>query len=221
MNRREDTADSTQMFSARLDRAILLALAALTALALLSASAQASVGVTAASRHAGAPGAEIRLTLECGFCFPPCEGPKGERHPAGFERGPCMLGTGGAQPPSSFGISLVAIDDAPKPHRCGPKALCSPQPKGAPRRAPFRYLGQAVPPPGGNNPEHGDAPRYLLDFKVPDLAPGLYTYVIYFRSPHEGERGSLIANPRAQLWRLRVTAPSAKASSPEDAMKTP
>lgn len=214
MKRRQDTVGSSRIFSGRLDRTIIFGLAAVTTLALLSASVQAAVGVSAVSRDTGAPGAEVKLTLECGFCFPPCRGPKGERHPAGFDRGPCMLGTHGAQPPSSFGISLVSIDDAPEPHHCGPKAVCPPQASAPPRKAPFRYLGQAIPPPQGNNPEHGDAPRYLLDYKIPKLAPGLYAYVIFCDTCLKGKRGSLIASLGERLWRLRVSAPrpSAEAS---------
>jgi hypothetical protein len=207
MKHRQDTGESSRMFSERLDQAIIFGLAAITALALLSASAQASVGVSAASRDSGAPGAEVKLTLECGFCFPPCKGPKGERHPAGFERGPCMLGTHGAKPPSSFGISLMPIDDV-QPHHCGPPdGVCPPQASAPPQRAPFRYLGQAIPPPGGNNPEHGDAPRYLLDFMIPNLAPGLYAYVLFCDACLKGKRGSLVASTGERLWRLRVTAP--------------
>ncbi len=187
-------------------RLISFCVAALAVAALFAASAQASVGVTAASRGGGAPGDEIALTLECGFCFPPCKGPKGERHPAGFERGPCMLGTDGAEPPESFGISLVPLDKVPGPHPCGPNALCMPQFSAPPRRAPFTYLGLAVPPPRGNNPEHGAPPRYLLGFEVPDLPPGLYAYVIYCDACEKGKGGSLIVSPGSRLWQLRVTA---------------
>jgi hypothetical protein len=116
-----------------------------------------------------------------------------------------MLGTHGAAPPESFGISLVPIDKVPRPHRCGPNALCMPKFSAPPRRSPFAYLGEAVPPPQGNNPEHGTPPRYLLGFEVPDLPPGLYTYVIYSYARDKDEPGSLIANPRGRPWRLRVT----------------
>ena len=185
-----------------------LALVALAAalLAFAAASAQAAVGVEKVSRHGGKPGTPVTLTLGCGFCFPPCVGPKGERHPKGFERGPCMLGTK-EDPPASFGVSLVPRSEAPAPFECGPNALCSPSTLAPPRRAPFTFLGQAVPPPGGNNPESGEPPRYLLDFAIPDLDPGAYAYEIWCDVCAEGKRGSLISAPDSWLWRLAVQAP--------------
>ena len=60
MNPRQDTVGNSRMFSGRLDRAIIFGLAAVTTLALLSASAQAAVGVSAVSRDTGAPGAEVK-----------------------------------------------------------------------------------------------------------------------------------------------------------------
>lgn len=183
-----------------------LILVGLLAAALLAApDANAAVGVEKASRSAGAPGDRVTLTLTCGFCFPPCKGPKGERHPEGFEHGPCMLDSD-ADPPASFGVSLVPIAKAPTPKPCGPNAVCAPQAQAPPGRAPFAFLGLATPPPGGNNPEHGDPPRYLLEFEVPDLRAGLYAYVIYCDVCLKGKGGSLIAAPATGPWRLRVRA---------------
>jgi hypothetical protein len=206
MKREMISPGASRLFSRRRTWAILSFIAALTIAALSAAPVRADVGVKSVSRGGGAPGDEITVTLGCGFCFPPCEGPKGERHPAGFKRGPCMLGTHGAEPPESFAISLVALDKAPRPRPCGPNALCMPEVSAPPHRAPYRYLGQAVPPAQGNNPESGDIPRYSLDFEIPDLAPGLYAYVIYCDRGRKG-RGPLVANPEASLWQLRVTAP--------------
>ncbi|HVY95485.1 MAG TPA: hypothetical protein VHA54_00865 [Solirubrobacterales bacterium] len=184
--------------------AALWALAAVGLFAALAAStAAAAVGVEGASRRGGSPGEEVRLTLGCGFCFPPCVGPKGERHPEGFDHGPCMLGTH-RPPPRSFGVSLVPLAKAPRPHPCGPNALCEPVYPGPPRRQPFTYLGLAVPPPGGNNPEHGDPPRYRLSFAIPDLPPGPYAYAIWCDSCQPGAGGSLISVPASRRWRLTV-----------------
>jgi hypothetical protein len=182
-----------------------LAAAALCAAGLLMAvaspaaeRASAAVGVERVSRLAGAPGDRIDVTLACGFCFPPCKGAPGHRNT------PCMLGTK-AQPPKEFPVSLVPIEKAPKPHRCGPNALCPPLPTGAPRHAPYTYLGRAVPPAEGNSGASGKhPPRYLLHLEVPDLRPGVYTYVIFCDVCARGKRGSLIANPHARRWRLRV-----------------
>lgn len=196
---------TARVSSGQAAKALLLAVAAIALLALSVPRAEAAVGVISTSRGAGAAGEEVTVTLGCGFCFPPCKGPEGHRHPAGFQRGPCMLGTHGAEPPASFGISLVPLGRAPRPHRCGREATCAPQAAAPPRRAPYRYLGEAIPPPQGNNPEHGDVPRYRLTFTIPDLPAGPYAYVIYCGACLRGSGGSLIAVPAAPLWRLRVT----------------
>jgi hypothetical protein len=171
--------------------------------ALLAGSASAAVGVEKASRRAGAPGDRVTLTLACGFCFPPCRGPEGNRHPEGYERGPCMLGTD-RKPPGWFGVSLVPRSDAPAPHRCGPDALCAPAAIRPPGADPYTYLGRAVPPPRGNSPEAENPPRYVLRFEIPELRPGAYAYVIWCDACRGGRRGSLIASPASPLWRLLV-----------------
>jgi hypothetical protein len=194
----------------RRSRRVVALLAAGTALAVFSAlaaaGASAAVGVQGVSRHGGEPGTEVTLTLGCGFCYPPCKGPKGDRHPEGFDRGPCMLGTK-AEPPASFGVSLVPRSEAPEPHPCGPRAVCSPETPAPPRRDPYTLLGLAVPPPGGNNPEHGDLPRYLLRFTIPELREGAYAYVIWCDACLGGKRGSLLSDPASRLWRLAVRRP--------------
>jgi hypothetical protein len=163
-----------------------LALGALAVLLMLAAPARADVGVERVSRHAGEPGASVTLTLGCGFCFPPCVGPKGERHPKGFDHGPCMLGTK-RDPPASFGVYLVPRSRGQQP----------------------THLGLAVPPPGGNDPESGDPPRYLLHFAIPNLPPGLYTYEIWCGACVDGKRGTMIPAPSSRLWQLTVRPPSA------------
>jgi hypothetical protein len=185
----------------------LLALAA--GLLLHTATAGAAVGIEKASTHHGAPGTTVDLTIGCGFCFPPCVGPKGERHPKGFDRGPCMLGTDGKEPPAAFGVSLVRAKEAPQRRTCGDAPFCTPTPLRPPHKPPFTFLGRAVPPPGGNDPEGGDPPRYLLSFTVPDLTPGTYTYEIWCGVCVDGRRGALIGAPSAALWRLVVRPPAA------------
>jgi hypothetical protein len=180
--------------------------------ALAASSASAAVGVEKVSRRGGEPGTEVTLTLGCGFCFPPCVGPKGHRHPEGFDHGPCMLDTK-AEPPASFGVSLVPRSKAPEPRRCGRRAVCSPGTLAPPRRAPYALLGSAVPPPGGNNPEHGDVPRYLLHFTIPSLRPGAYAYVVWCDACLKGKGGSLISSPASRLWRLAVRQPSGATAS--------
>jgi hypothetical protein len=171
---------------------------------LLASPAAADVGVEKVDRHAGRPGEEVRLTIGCGFCFPPCKGPRGERHPEGFEKGPCMLGYQDG-PPASFGVSLVSQARAERLLACSISGRTCPTPTRAPRRNGYRYLGEALPPPGGNNPEHGDPPRYLLSFEIPRLAPGRYSYVVWCDACVDGRGGSLVVDPASPLWRLGVS----------------
>ena len=175
--------------------------AALLSCTLLIATAQADVGVERVSRSAGVPGDAVKLTLGCGFCHPPCRSAMSAR------RGPCMPSK--KAPPASFPVSLVPIEKAPKPHRCGPNALCSPQTRRPPSRYPFTLLGRATPPRHGDGKEHPKddrVPRYLLSFTIPQVRPGVYTFVIYCDACGPGKGGGLIANPRARAWRLRVRA---------------
>ncbi len=189
--------------------AILIALLALIAALLTpAASARAAVGIERASTHHGPPGTTIDLTIGCGFCFPPCVGPKGERHPKGFDHGPCILGTEGKEPPVAFGVSLVRAKEAPQRRTCGGGPLCTLTPLDPPHKPPFAFLGRAVPPPGGNDPEGGAPPRYLLRFAIPDLAPGTYTYEIWCGACADGPGGTLTGAPSSRLWRLVIRPPA-------------
>jgi hypothetical protein len=167
-------------------------------------SAKGDVGLVSASRDAGHPDTVVRLRVDCGFCFPPCRGPRGHRHPAGFAKGPCML-DGGKEVPRSFAVSLLPQDRAEDLLSCEIHHHRScPRPKAAPRHRPFTYLGDALPPPGGNNPESGDLPRYLLRFRIPHLPAGEYSYVLWCDACIAGPRGSLVVDPLSATWRLRV-----------------
>jgi hypothetical protein len=203
------------MAAARRDLAIALAmLTVIVGLLVVGGdSAAGDVGVEKASRHAGRAGQEVRLTLGCGFCFPPCKGPKGQRHPEGFEKGPCMLGTH-TEPPASFGISLLPKERAEALLRCQMRKRSCPSPTRPPRRGHYRFLGEAVPPPGGNNPEHGDPPRYLLSFQIPRLPAGEYSYVIWCDVCLGGKAGWLITDPASPLWRLEISAARSRPSAP-------
>ncbi|HEX7293957.1 MAG TPA: hypothetical protein VF259_05390 [Solirubrobacterales bacterium] len=170
---------------------------------LVPAAAQADVGVERVSRLAGVPGEPVELTIGCGFCFPPCEGPES------VGNGVCMPGV--KPPPPSFPVSLVPVERVPKPRRCGPRRICTPETSAPPERAPFTLLGWAKPAPPADDRwplggfGHGtiEPPRYALDFEIPDLRPGVYSYVIYCAVCQRGEGGSLIAFPERR-WRLRV-----------------
>jgi hypothetical protein len=185
-------------------RRLPVALLSLSLFLAMAPAAQADVGVERVSRLAGAPGAAVELTIGCGFCFPPCEGPQGDRS------GVCMPGV--EPPPPSFPVSLVPVEKVPRPYRCGPRRLCTPEAPAPPRRAPFTLLGWAKPAPPaddrwplGGGFGHGtiEPPRYALEFQIPDLRPGTYSYVIYCATCQRGEGGSLIAFPERR-WRLHV-----------------
>jgi hypothetical protein len=183
-------------------QAFLVGVAIATIALAAAAPAGADVGIEKVSRHAGAPGETVELTVACGFCFPPCQGPPGHRTPS-----PCMLGTK-RQPPESFPVSLVPLGRAPEPRACGPNALCPARVSAPPARFPFSLLGAATPPaPGSEAAQAADrenVPRYLLSYAIPNVRPGVYTYVLFCDACAGGKAGSLIAAPGLRLWRLRV-----------------
>lgn len=150
------------------------------ALALLvAAPAEADLGVERVSSRGGEPGKKVRLTLGCGAC----SAAKGK-------------------PPASFPVSLVPVDEVPRPRRCGPNALCPPRVRAVPRRAPFAYLGEARIREGSVD---GPILRYALDFTIPKLPAGTYTYVVYCDLCLDGGAAGLITEPNANgPWRLRI-----------------
>lgn len=174
--------------------------------------AQADVGVESSSRAAGAPGDPVELTLGCGFCFPPCVGEPGHRHPSGDLQGACMLGTAGRPPPASFLIWLTPLKHSLKPYVCGREEGCEPGSSRPPHLPSFIYLGRAVPTaPGGD--EGDQIPRYRLVFGVPEARPGRYKYVIFCDACIDGPRGSLIDSHTIAAGRLRVLTPIATAGA--------
>lgn len=182
--------------------AALLVLAALPA----PGGAKGAVGVESVSRPAGTPGERVELTIGCGFCYPPCRGTPGHRN------APCMMGTDDPPPPA-FPVSLVPAARAPDPTACGGFPGCPPAHAGppvvaaAPRRAPYTYLGRAVPPAGIEAiRESGRSyvPRYYLDFEIPPRRPGVYALVIFCDACWPGRGGALISQPRLPYWRVRI-----------------
>jgi|SRR5215203_131882 len=136
--------------------------------------AMADLGVENVSRSGGEQGEKVRLSVGCGACS-----------------------AAGGETPAAFPISLVPVAKVPVPHRCGPKALCPPRVRAVPRRAPFTYLGDAR-----LVDEHRAVVRYVLDFTIPKLPRGTYTYVIYCDPCVDGKGGSLIAEPNPGADRL-------------------
>ena len=96
-----------------------LAAVVTAALALLlldhASPARADVGFERVSRHTGSPGDRIDLTIGCGFCFPPCVGKPGRRHPPGERNGTCMLGSRRG-PPASFPVWLTPLRQIGRAH---------------------------------------------------------------------------------------------------------
>jgi hypothetical protein len=148
---------------------------------LTAPAAMADLGVEKVTRTSGRPGESVKLTVGCGACA-----------------------AAGAEDVASFPISLVPADEVPRPHRCGPNALCPPRVRAVPRRAPFTYLGESLLLRGDENVDK-PYPLYVLDFAIPQLPAGTYTYVIYCDACVDGRGAALITEPNATpRWRLRV-----------------
>lgn len=185
-----------------------IAITGLTGLLLLTASAaRADVGVESASDSSAAPGKQIRVTIGCGFCYPSCVGRPGHRHPPGRARGVCMLG-GRSGPPTGFGIWLMPLTHSLAPYRCAASRPCPPGSSRPPHLPSFTYLGRAGPASGPGRLGPREIPRYVLRFRVPELMPGRYKYVIYCGTCVDGPRGSLVATGSTPAGRLEVTPPA-------------
>jgi len=180
-----------------------LALALAATLLLLQGTARGDIGFESASRSSAAPGEQVRVTIGCGFCFPPCVGRPGHRHPPASLDGVCMLG-GRPGPPRWFGIWLT-----PSAHPLARNPLGSSRPPHLPS---FTYLGRAERAPDPNGPGSHEIPRYVLRFRVPALAPGSYKYVLYCGGCVDGPRGTLIESGPAPPVRLRVVPPGSVSS---------
>ena len=177
----------------------------------VASPAQADVGVVSTSRAAGAPGDPVELTLGCGFCFPPCAGEPGHRHPRGDLHGTCMLDSH-REPPASFLIWLTPLKHSLKPYVCGSGEDCEPGSSRPPHLPSFIYLGRAVPTAAGGDGGR-EIPRYRLAFGVPEARPGLYRYVIFCDACIDGPRGSLTDSHTIAAGRLRVLTPIATAGA--------
>jgi hypothetical protein len=148
---------------------------------LTAPAAIADLGVERVNRAGGRPGESVKLTVGCGACA-----------------------AASGKTPASFPISLVPAGKVPKPHRCGPNALCPPRVRAVPQQAPFTYLGEALLLRGDENVDK-PYPLYVLDFTIPELPAGAYTYVIYCDSCIDGRAAALITAPNANApWRLRI-----------------
>jgi hypothetical protein len=138
----------------------------LAGLALLTPPpATADVGVSGLSAEAAQPGDSVAVRVACGSC----------------------------RANASFPVSLVPAGRAPKPHRCGRNALCPPMSAGPPQLPPYRFLGRTEPvtADGARREEIAES---QLRFRVPDVRPGLYAFVVFCAGCAPGPRGSLIAS---------------------------
>lgn len=198
---RGDNVDSRSPMRPRLITCIVTLAAGVGAL--IPAPGAADVGVETASPSAGRPGDEVTLTLVCGFCLPPCEGAPGHRRPS-----PCMLGTK-ASPPAAFPILLLPDGKLPQnPRAAAGRDLLAPR-REAPRQAPFTYIGEAVLRPDTTGPAEAAAPRYVLEFEIPSLPSGTYTYVLYCEVCMRGKAGSLIPEMNTKQLLVRAQEPAA------------
>jgi hypothetical protein len=180
-----------------------LALVLLATLLFAAVPARGDVGVESSSRSTASAGDRIELTIGCGFCFPPCVGEPGHRHPPGDRHGFCMLG-GRAGPPKAFPIWLTPLKHSLAPYICDPGAACEPGSSRPPHLPSFIYLGHAVPWKGSESAK--EVPRYRLAFDVPEARPGRYKYVIFCDACFDGPRGSLTDSRTLAAGRLRVLA---------------
>lgn len=108
----------------------------------------------------------------------------------------------------NYPLSLVPVNRAPAP--CRPAPAPCPMPKAPPRSPPYTYLGLAKRLPGSN-----PVKTYRLRFRVPQLKPGTYVFVIFnhdLRSP--GSRGGLVVSSADRVDRLRVVAGRADGVGP-------
>jgi hypothetical protein len=82
--------------------------------------------------------------------------------------------------------------------------LCAPRVRAIPKRAPFTYLGEAVLRRVDGEVDE-PYPLYALDFTIPTLRAGTYTYVIYCDVCVDGMGGTLLTAPTVPLrWRLQI-----------------
>jgi hypothetical protein len=149
--------------------------------------AEADVGIERVSRRAGEPGQQVVLTVACGGC-----------KAASIVNGP-------AHPPRDFPVLLVPSARVPRSGPCpGDGERCAPSSLGPPRGDPFVLLGKAKPTFRERDLARTPVPRYRLRFRIPEVEPGSYAFVLYCASCYRGPRGSLIAYRQDPGWRLRV-----------------
>ena len=198
-------------------KTFLVSLAAVTLLLAVASPVQADVGFESSTIRAGEPGDRVEVTIACGFCFPPCVGEPGRKHPPGNPTGTCMLGDEGG-PPAFFQVWVTPVGNSLDPYTCGPGEW----PPGTPPEGPCRsgsrpphlpsfiYLGRAAPT--SQAWDSGEFPRYRIIFGVPETRPGLYKYVLFCDSCIDGPRGSLVDDRGRAAGPLRVLPPVATAS---------
>jgi hypothetical protein len=141
--------------------------AILAGVALLAGAhtAAADIAVTNVHPPVGTPGENVALRVGCGGCPP-----RGLRLP----------------------VSLVPVEDRPRPELCGQNAVCSARATSPPKRRPFTFLGRT-------------SRSGQLRFAVPEVKPGAYAFVIYCASCYRGTDGSLISNDeQGDLLRVRA-----------------
>jgi hypothetical protein len=95
---------------------------------------------------------------------------------------------GGCRRTLNLPISIIPVADAPRTRDC-PRGTCGPTAASPPRTRPYVFVGIARP--------------YRLRFRVPQVAPGRYAFVIFCAPCVRGPRGSLITNTREDTLLVR------------------
>jgi hypothetical protein len=88
-----------------------------------------------------------------------------------------------ARAPARMPLYLVPAARAPRPHRCGPNALCEQRVPTRPRHAPYTPLHVLDRTPAG-----------VIRVRVPRVRPGRYRAVLYCDACYRGPGGSLVAS---------------------------
>jgi hypothetical protein len=119
---------------------------------------------------------------------------------------------GGCSPGLRLGVSLVPVEHAPtRTWDAQLGAYTRPASLAPPRQSPYVFLGWTDASRGSALTE-----RRHLRFRIPNVEPGTYAFVIYCEPCTGGPRGSLIANTDDVDELLRIGGPPARISNAGD-----
>jgi LPXTG-motif cell wall-anchored protein len=126
-------------------------------------------------------------------------------------------GCGGPRCGPQLPISLVPLARAPTPQPChAGKTVCSPEAAEPPRQPPYVFLGWAKQ----DSASSADV-FYRLRFRVPEVAPGVYAFVIFCGGCAAGRRGTLVVTTSQPGKLLRVRSEQNPVASQGSGTDTP